>query len=136
MNQIHLPTLNALLNFITTIFLTLGFIFIKKRQILFHRVCMGCATITSALFLSSYLVHHYLHGSTKFLGTGWIRSFYFSVLLSHTVLAALIVPMVLVTLYKALKGKFEDHARLARWTWPIWMYVSVTGIVIYWMLYR
>ncbi len=133
---LHLPTLNATLNGITTVLLIGGFVFIKRKQILAHRLCMGSAFATSTLFLMSYLIHHALHGSTRFLGTGIPRTLYFCILISHTVLATLIVPLIFVTLSKALKGRFDQHAQWARWTWPLWMYVSITGVVIYWMLYR
>ncbi len=97
---------------------------------------MLSAFATSTLFLVSYLTYHYQVGSVPFEGRGWVRSLYFSVLIPHTVLAAAIVPLVLVTLVRALRGKFERHKRIARWTLPLWLYVSVTGVVVYWMLYR
>lgn len=96
---------------------------------------MVSAFVTSSLFLVSYLTYHYHVGSVPFKGQGWIRVVYFSVLLSHTVLAVVIVPLVLITLIRALKGTFERHKRIARWTLPLWLYVSVTGVVVYWMLY-
>lgn len=136
MISIHLPTLNAILNAITTVFLTCGFVFIKKQNVKAHRFCMGTAFFTSILFLTSYLIHHALHGSTKFQGTGSLRTVYFAILISHTILAAAIVPMILTTIIKALRNNFISHAQWARWTWPLWMYVSVTGVVIYWMLYQ
>lgn len=132
----HLPTLNAGLNLTSATLLTLGFIFIKKKNITAHRICMGAAFLTSILFLISYLYYHYHAGSKHFEGTGWVRPVYFSILLSHTILAVAIVPLILLTLRQAFKRNFSAHAQMARWTWPLWMYVSVTGVVIYWMLYR
>lgn len=134
--MIHLPTLNALLNLTTTVLLTLGFIFVKRGQITAHRISMGTAFGVSTLFLASYLTHHALYGSTKFTGTGLPRTIYFTILLTHTILATAIVPMVLISITKALKGQFDRHRAWAKWTWPLWMYVSITGVVIYWMLYR
>ncbi len=96
---------------------------------------MLSACIASTLFLISYLIYHYYVGSVPFKGEGWIRSIYFSVLISHVILAAAIVPLALITLVRALKGNFERHKRIARWTLPIWLYVSVTGVIVYWMLY-
>ena len=132
----HLPTLNACLNLTSAVFLTLGFIFIKRKNTFAHRVCMSAAFLTSTLFLISYLTYHAMEGSKHFEGVGWVRPVYFSILLTHTILATAIVPMILVTLTKALRGNFASHAKIARWTWPLWMYVSVTGVVIYWMLYQ
>ena len=133
---VHLPSLNAALNALSAVFLVLGYRAVRRGRVDAHRVFMGLALASSTVFLASYLYHHYHAGSTRFTGTGLIRSLYFAVLLSHTVLAAAIVPMVAVTVTHALRGRFQAHARLARWTWPIWMYVSVTGVVVYWMLYR
>ncbi len=134
--MISLPTLNAVLNFSSAVLLSAGFYFIKRDKIAEHRLCMMAAFLTSTVFLCSYLYYHYHAGSKHFQGTGWIRPVYFTILLSHTVLAAAIVPMILITLWKALRMEFEAHQRIARWTWPLWMYVSVTGVVIYLMLYR
>jgi len=100
-----------------------------------HKLCMLLAITASSLFLISYLTYHYQVGSVPFKGQGWFRVVYFSVLISHTVLAAAIVPLVLVTLTRALRGSFDRHKRIARWTLPIWLYVSVTGVLVYWMLY-
>ncbi len=96
---------------------------------------MVAAFLTSSLFLASYLYYHYQVGSVAFTGQGWARPVYFTILISHIVLAALIPPLALVTLYRAVKGRFELHRRIARWTLPIWLYVSVTGVTVYWMLY-
>jgi uncharacterized membrane protein YozB (DUF420 family) len=131
-----LPALNAGLNATTTLLILLGFWLIKQKAWSGHALCMILAMITSTLFLISYLTYHAHHGSTPFPGQGWIRPVYFSILITHTILAVVIVPMVLRTFYFALKGRFDRHRRLARWTFPIWLYVSVTGVVIYWMLYH
>ena len=131
-----LPTLNATLNGLSAVWLTAGYIFIRQKKITAHKTCMIAALITSALFLASYLIYHYHAGSRPFTGQGAIRTVYFSILLSHTVLAAAIVPLALITLFRALKLRYDKHKRLARWTLPIWFYVSLTGVVIYWMLYQ
>jgi len=132
----QLPALNAILNGTSAVLLVLGYFLIRRRSIRAHRACMIAAFITSVLFLISYLVYHYHHGATRFTGQGWVRPLYFMILITHTMLAALIVPFVLVTLYRAARGRFVSHARLARWTLPMWLYVSVTGVVVYLMLYR
>ena len=131
-----LPTVNATLNTISTVFLTIGFLMIRRRKIVAHRNCMIAAFVVSGLFLTSYLIYHYHAGSTPFEGSGWIRSVYFAVLIPHIILAALILPLALITLYFALRKRFTKHRRIARWTLPIWLYVSVTGIIVYWMLYH
>ena len=131
-----LPTVNATLNTISTIFLTVGFLMIRRRKIVAHRNCMIAAFVVSGLFLTSYLIYHYHAGSTPFEGSGWIRSVYFAVLIPHIILAATILPLALITLYFALRKRFTKHRRIARWTLPIWLYVSVTGIIVYWMLYH
>lgn len=131
-----LPALNALLNSIATLLLLFGFYFIQRREIERHKLCMLLAFATSALFLTSYLIYHYNVGSVPFEKQGWIRPVYFSILISHIILAAAIVPLILATLYQAWRGRFDKHRRLARWTWPLWMYVSVTGVLIYVMLYE
>lgn len=131
-----LPSLNAGLNLTTAFLLILGFILIKQGAWTGHALCMCLAIITSTLFLGSYLTYHFFHGSTPFAGAGWIRPLYFAILISHTVLAAAVVPLVIVTFVRALRSQFSRHARLARWTFPIWLYVSFTGVLVYWMLYR
>ena len=131
-----LPALNATLNATCAILLTIGWILIKRGRLRQHRAVMIAAVCTSALFLASYLIYHAQVGSVRFRGTGVIRTVYFSVLLTHTVLAVVIVPMVLVTLSRGLSGKYDPHRRIARWTLPIWLYVSVTGVIVYVMLYR
>ena len=131
-----LPTLNATLNTISTVLLTIGFLMIRRRKIVAHRNCMIAAFVVSGLFLTSYLIYHYHAGSTPFEGSGWIRFVYFTVLIPHIILAASILPLALITLYFALRKRFTKHRRIARWTLPIWLYVSVTGIIVYWMLYH
>lgn len=131
-----LPTLNAALNSLSAILLVIGYLCIRKKKITAHKASMISAVVTSSLFLISYLVYHYHIGSRRFEGEGWIRPVYFSILISHTILAATIVPLVIVTLKRAWKGDFPLHARIARRTLPLWLYVSVTGVIVYWMLYR
>ncbi len=131
-----LPTLNAILNSISAILLTVGYFFIKQKNRNAHRLCMVSAFATSTLFLASYLVYHFNVGSVKFQGQGTVRTVYFTILLTHTVLAVVIVPMIFVTFARALKGRFDKHRRIARWTLPMWLYVSVTGVVVYLMLYH
>ena len=136
MSVSDLPALNATLNGVAALFLLAGYIFIKRRQIGAHRACMLGAFTASALFLVSYVVYHANAGSKPFPGTGPIRALYFSILITHVVLAAVILPMAIVTLSRAVRERFDLHVRIARWTLPIWLYVSVTGVVIYVMLYR
>ena len=131
-----LPTVNAILNTISTVLLSVGFLMIRRRNIVAHRNCMIAAFVVSGFFLTSYLIYHYYAGSTPFEGSGWIRSVYFAVLIPHIILAALILPLALITLYFALRKRFTKHRRIARWTLPIWLYVSVTGIIVYWLLYH
>jgi putative membrane protein len=131
-----LAPLNAILNTTATILLLAGFYFIKHRNIRAHRICMISAVCVSALFLTSYLIFHYEVGDILFTGQGWIRPVYFSILIPHVILAGLIVPLALITLYFALRSRFASHRRIARWTWPLWIYVSVTGVIVYLMLYQ
>lgn len=131
-----LPRVNATLNGLSAIFLTTGYFFIRKKQIQIHRLFMVLAFSTSVIFLASYLFYHAHHGTTRFPGTGWAKVTYLTILISHTVLAIVIVPLVLRTLWLALASRFEAHRRLARWTFPLWLYVSVTGVIVYWMLYE
>ena len=131
-----LPSLNAVLNASSAVLLVSGYRYIRRRQVTAHQRCMLAACVTSTLFLLSYLIYHYNVGSMPFRGQGWVRPVYFTILISHTILAAAIVPLVLVTLFRAWKANFAKHARIAKWTLPIWLYVSVTGVVIYWMLYQ
>ena len=136
-----LPAVNASLNGLSAIFLGAGYYFIRQRNVVAHRNCMIAAFISSILFLGCYLTYHsylayVLHrGPTRFLEPAWFRPIYIPLLISHTVLAVTIVPMVLMTLSRALKEQFDQHQKLARWTWPLWMYVSVTGVLIYYLLY-
>jgi putative membrane protein len=132
----YFPALDAALNAASALLLTMGFVFIRKKQVTAHKACMISAVVSSTLFLVCYLWYHAHHGVTRFTGQGVFRGFYFALLGSHTVLAAVIVPLVLVTLYRALSGQFEKHRRIARWTLPLWLYVSVTGVLVYWMLYH
>jgi len=136
MNVADLPALNATLNGAATLFLLAGYVFIRRRQIPAHRASMLAAVTTSGLFLISYVTYHANAGSKPFPGTGPVRAVYFVILVTHIVLAAAIVPMVLMTLSRALKQRFDRHAAIARRTFPLWLYVSVTGVVIYVMLYR
>ena len=131
-----LPSVNAALNAASAVLLVLGYTLIRRRAITAHMVTMLAACGTSTLFLISYLTYHAVHGSTRFQGTGAVRIFYFTVLTSHTILAVVIVPLVILTLTRALRGNFLRHARIARITLPLWLYVSVTGVVVYWLLYR
>ena len=131
-----LPAINAILNFTAAILIGTGFYFIKKKNIRAHKACMIAALVVSAVFLSSYLVYHYNVGSVPFTKQGWLRSVYFPLLITHTVLAAVVVPMVLRTAFLSFRGRFASHVRIARWTFPVWMYVSITGVLVYLMLYR
>jgi len=132
----QLPALNATLNFGAAILLAMGWRAIRRGQLPVHRRFMLSALGVSAAFLVSYLVYHYAHGSTRFQGEGLVRALYFAILISHTVLATALVPLVITTVSFALRGRFEKHRRWARITWPIWMYVSITGVLIYLMLYQ
>ncbi len=132
----QLPALNAVLNGTYAVFLAVGYLFIRRGHMRRNRACMLTAFETSALFLTSYLIYHAKVGSVPFQGTGAIRIVYFTILITHVVLAATILPLALLTLSRALKAQFDRHRRIARWTLPIWLYVSVTGVVIYVMLYQ
>lgn len=132
----QLPHLNALLNTTSAILLVCGYRFIRQGRINAHRNCQVSAFVVSILFLTSYLTYHYYHGDTKFLGQGIVRPFYFAILISHIVLAIVIVPLVLITLYRAARSDFLRHRKIARWTLPLWLYVSVTGVIVYLMLYH
>lgn len=132
-----LPTLNACLNTTSAILLVFGYRFIRARRIEAHRACMVAALTVSMLFLASYLTLHFHVGATRFGHEGeLVRGVYLTILLSHTVLAIAVAPMVIVTVYRAARGRFADHARIARWTFPVWLYVSVTGVLVYVMLYH
>ncbi len=138
MSVSDLPALNATLNGLSTVLLTAGFICIKTGRKDAHRNCMMAAFATSAVFLVCYVTHKVLVKGvhTPFGGEGFIRTVYYVMLLTHVVLAMAIVPLVLLTIARARRGDFEAHKRIARWTWPIWMYVSVTGVLVYCFLYR
>jgi len=131
-----LPTLNAVLNAASAFLLVAGWALVRRGRRDAHRLAMLGALATSAAFLASYLVYHFEVGSVRFTGQGAIRAVYFAVLLSHTVLAAAIVPLVLVTVARALRGRFAAHRAVARYALPLWLWVSVSGVVVYWMLYR
>ena len=131
-----LPALNATLNGVAGLFLLSGYYFIRRRQIARHRASMIGAFATSTLFLISYVIYHANVGSKPFHGEGPIRIVYFTILISHIILAASVVPLALITLGRGLRRDDARHRRIAKFTWPIWMYVSVTGVVVYWMLYQ
>lgn len=131
-----LPAVNACLNGLSTVFLTVGFVMIRRKNVPAHRACMVCALISSVVFLTCYVIYHAQVGHTSFRDPAWFRPIYLVFLASHVLLAVAIVPMVLVTVYRAARGRFDKHKRIARWTWPLWMYVSVTGVVIYLLLYK
>ena len=131
-----LATVNAVLNAISGVFLLIGYVLIKRRQIDAHRIAMLGAFASSTLFLSSYLVYHAQVGSRPFGGQGAIRYVYFVILISHVVLATIILPMAISTLSRGLRGRYAEHKRIARKTFPAWMYVSVTGVIVYLMLYQ
>jgi putative membrane protein len=130
------PAINATLNGTSAVLLVVAHRMIKRGKVASHRALMLTAVGTSTLFLISYLYYHWHVGSVHFQGHGWSRPVYFTILISHTILAATIVPLVIVTLSRALRGRFERHRAIARWTYPLWLYVSVTGVVIYLMLYH
>jgi putative membrane protein len=129
------PLANACLNSGSALCLSAGFWFIRRQEIVRHRAAMVTAFVFSSIFLASYLAYHAKVGNVHYQGVGVLRTVYFSILISHTILAAVIVPLILRTLFLAIKGRFDDHRRWARWTLPLWFYVSVTGVVIYEMLY-
>jgi uncharacterized membrane protein YozB (DUF420 family) len=132
-----LPAVNATLNGLSAVLLTLGFIFIKRGNKIAHRNCMISAFVTSVIFLGCYLTYHAtVKTVTHFVDPAWFRPIYLTLLATHTILAAVIVPLILMTLWRAKKQNFEAHKKIARWTWPLWMYVSVTGVVIYLLLYQ
>jgi len=130
------PALNATLNGTSAALLLTGRVLIAKRRIVAHRVCMIAAVVASALFLACYLFFHFKVGNILFLGQGWARPVYFTILISHVTLAMVIVPMAIVTLSRGLGGRYRQHRVIARWTWPLWMYVSISGVLVYFMLYQ
>lgn len=131
-----LPAVNATLNGLSAILLAFGYYFIRHKNQPAHTKCMIAAFVTSTLFLICYLTYHAKAGRTVFKDPAWFRPWYLTLLFTHTVLAAVIVPMILVTVNRALRLRFDRHKLIARWTWPIWMYVSVTGVLIYLLLYK
>lgn len=136
MNLSDLPALNATLNATSAVLLMIGYGFIRRGQVRRHRAAMISACVVSTLFLTSYLIYHANAGSKPFSGHGPIRVVYFTILITHILLAAAILPLALITLSRGLRGRFDRHVAIARWTFPIWMYVSVTGVIVYLMLYR
>ena len=142
MSFTDLPAVNACLNSLSTVLLTVGYVFIKRGNKNAHRNCMVGALVTSTLFLACYVFYHYkmkqVYGAahTKFLDPAWFRPIYLGILFTHLIGAFAIVPLVLLTVSRAIRQKFDLHKKIARWTWPIWMYVSVTGVIIYLLLYQ
>ncbi|MEO8522582.1 MAG: DUF420 domain-containing protein [Acidobacteriota bacterium] len=131
-----LPLLNASLNAVSGVLLLTGYILIRRGRIRLHRAAMISACVVSAMFLTSYVIYHANIGSKPFTGRGSIRVVYFAILITHVLLAAAVPPLALITLTRGLRGRFERHVAIARWTFPIWLYVSVTGVIVYVMLYR
>jgi putative membrane protein len=132
----YLPHINACLNGTSAVLLFSGYLFIRSGNVAAHRTCQVSALVVSILFLTSYLTYHFNHGTTRFQGTGLARPIYFTVLTSHTILAVVIVPLVALTFYRAFRGDFTRHRRIARITLPLWLYVSITGVIVYLMLYQ
>ena len=135
MNLPTLPTVNAVLNLVSAVLLLIGFVHIKRGKPAIHKKVMLSAVFSSALFLVSYLVYHYQVGSVPFERYDWTRPVYFAILIPHVILAALMVPFILAALYYALRENFAAHKRLVKWVWPVWMFVSVSGLAVYYMLY-
>jgi putative membrane protein len=131
-----LPALNASLNALSTVFLITGYLFIRRQRRQAHKRCMLAALTVSTLFLVSYVTYHYHAGSRPFLGQGVVRVVYFAILIPHVLLAATVLPLALVTTARGLRGEYDRHVKVARWTLPLWLYVSVTGVIVYLMLYR
>lgn len=132
----YLPHLNACLNTTSALLLFTGYRFIRARNVVAHRACQIAALVISILFLASYLTYHFNHGTTRFQGTGLVRPIYFTILTTHTILAIVIVPLVILTFYRAFRGDFVRHRKIARITLPLWLYVSITGVIVYLMLYQ
>jgi uncharacterized membrane protein YozB (DUF420 family) len=132
----YFPALNASLNGTSAVLLLTGRLLIARGRLAAHRACMIAAVVASLLFLGCYLYFHAKVGNIRFLGQGWSRPVYFSILISHIILAATIVPLAVITLNRGLGARYAKHRAIARWTWPLWMYVSVTGVIVYFMLYR
>jgi len=131
-----LPAVNALLNGTSAVLLVVGYLCIRRKKVVAHKTCMITAFVVSSVFLLTYLTHHYQVGAVPFSGRGWVRAVYFGLLIPHVVLAALVVPLALTTIHHGWKSRFRKHVRIARWTLPIWLYVSVSGVLVYWMLYH
>ncbi len=136
MNATALPTVNALLNFTATVLLVFGFINIKRQRIHVHKRFMLAALVTSALFLISYLIYHAQVGSNPYPYYNWTRTLYFIILIPHVILAGLMTPFIVILVYRAWKQDFVRHKKLARWVWPVWIYVSISGVIVYLMLYQ
>jgi uncharacterized membrane protein YozB (DUF420 family) len=136
MNITDLPTLNAAFNLLSTLLLLFGYVYIKRGIRKTHKKFMLAALISSAIFLISYLIYHAKVGSVPYPHQDWTRYFYFTILIPHIILAAIMVPAILIALWHALRNRFEKHKRLVRWVWPVWMYVSLSGVIIYLMLYQ
>lgn len=134
--MVRLPELNASLNASSAVLLTAGYIFVRRGRIRAHHWSMISAFVVSALFLVGYLYFHFTHGIIRYQGTGWMRVLYFSILVPHTILATAIVPLAIITLLHAFRGRFDRHRRIARWTLPAWLFVSVTGVIVYFMLFQ
>jgi uncharacterized membrane protein YozB (DUF420 family) len=130
-----LPALNASLNALATVFIVIGIVSIKRDQKILHIWSMSAALVTSVAFLTSYIIYHAHHMRTDFTYPGWPRLIYFPILISHVILAIVIVPLIIMTVIPALRARYDRHRRIAAWTWPIWLYVSVTGVLVYFMLY-
>jgi len=126
-----LPHVNAALNGLSIVFLTAGYVMIRSGRRSEHRACMLAAVVVSVAFLVTYLIYHFNSGLARFGGEGWIRPVYFAILIGHVVLAMVITPLVPITLWRALAGRFDRHRRIARWTWPLWMTVAISGVVVY-----
>ncbi|MBI3469706.1 MAG: DUF420 domain-containing protein [Planctomycetes bacterium] len=131
-----MPAINAALNAISAVLLSAGYLLIRRHRVTAHKTCMISAFLTSTLFLACYLVYHFQAGHVKFRGEGVLRALYLMILISHVLLAFTVLPLSLTTLAFAFRERFDRHKRIARWTLPIWLYVSITGVVVYWMLYR
>jgi len=132
----NLPTLNAFLNFISAFFLLLGYIQIKGKRPDTHKKLMITALVSSTLFLTSYLIYHYYVGSVPYPHHDWTRSLFYIIIIPHVILAAVMVPFIIAAVVFALRKRFDRHKKLTRWVWPVWMFVSVSGIVVYLMLYQ